>query len=505
MLSLEELRRAARVLDTLIAGHRLQAVAQPDPGSLVLTTYGASAGSDSGRRQNIRLSCRPGFARVSLCDEARGGKLGALAQYAKAHLVGGTVRAVRLVGEDRQLAVDVATREGSFALMLSILGPRSNLVLLDAGDRLVATLRPLSDTRPELSLGEPWQAPASKPPSEGEDRFADEPDERWLAAVEEAYARAESEDAGDGLRRRIEQALRKEEKTLTRKLEKLERGLESARADSNLERQGELLKGVLSKVKRGDAYAVARDYETGEEVRIELDPTKSPAENLEHLFKRYRKAIRTLTKGGAQQDSVREARDALDAERRQFEALVEASDAAGIEAFAEKPVLRRMLAKYTRRAPSSPRPDRPREHKLGGRVVPVRLMPRRYRSAGDLEIWVGRSDEGNDFLSTRLARGNDLFFHLDGAPGSHVVLRTEGRSDPLSEAVLDACELAVHFSKAKKASRADVHVVPIKNVRKPKGAKRGLVTVHGGKTIHLRRSPERLQRVLDARIDDAET
>jgi predicted ribosome quality control (RQC) complex YloA/Tae2 family protein len=102
----------------------------------------------------------------------------------------------------------------------------------------------------------------------------------------------------------------------------------------------------------------------------------------------------------------------------------------------------------------------------------------------------------------RLARGRDLFSHLDGAPGSHVILRTEGRSDPPSEAVLDACELAVHFSKFKNASRADVHAVPIANVRKPKGAKPGLVTVHGGKTIHLRRMDARLKRILDARIEE---
>jgi predicted ribosome quality control (RQC) complex YloA/Tae2 family protein len=83
-----------------------------------------------------------------------------------------------------------------------------------------------------------------------------------------------------------------------------------------------------------------------------------------------------------------------------------------------------------------------------------------------------------------------------------VILRTEGRDDPPSEALLDACELAVHFSRSKKASRADVHVVPIKNVRKPKGAKPGLVVVHGGKSIHLRRNPARMERLLASRIDD---
>jgi predicted ribosome quality control (RQC) complex YloA/Tae2 family protein len=167
--------------------------------------------------------------------------------------------------------------------------------------------------------------------------------------------------------------------------------------------------------------------------------------------------------------------------------------------------VRRLLKKYAAKAPSGPaRPDRAKAGKLGKRAIPPRLMPRRYATAGGLEVWVGRSDEGNDFLTTRLAAGNDLFFHLDGAPGSHVVLRTEGRSDPPSEATLDACELAVHFSKARNATRADVHVVPIKNVKKPKGAKRGLVMVHGGKTIHLRRMQTRLQRILDARIEEGD-
>jgi predicted ribosome quality control (RQC) complex YloA/Tae2 family protein len=135
------------------------------------------------------------------------------------------------------------------------------------------------------------------------------------------------------------------------------------------------------------------------------------------------------------------------------------------------------------------------------RDVPQRLLPRRYRSRDGLEIWVGRSDEGNDLLSTRLARGNDLFFHLDGAPGSHVVLRTEGRNDPPSESLLDACELAVNFSKFKNARSADVHIVPIKQVKKPKGAKKGLVYVTGGRSVHLRREETRLERLMQSRID----
>jgi predicted ribosome quality control (RQC) complex YloA/Tae2 family protein len=367
-------------------------------------------------------------------------------------------------------------------------------------------MRPLAETRPELGLGEPWRSPASRPPTAGEDRFSSEPDERYLEAVEAFYAAGERSAEIAALQRRVESALRKRGGALERKLAKLTRELDQARNAAGLERQGELLKGVLSKVRKGDTEVVARDYQTNQEVAISLDPTRSPSENLEHLFRRYRKAIRGLAKAGAQRETVERARDELRATAEEFRSLVGGSDPADLgelEAFAARPALRGLLTKYAPGPPARPSgPGADPGKKLAGRKVPGRLLPRRYRATGGLEIWVGRSDAGNDYLSTRLARGNDLFFHLDGAPGSHVVLRTEGLGDPPSESLLDACELAVHFSKLRNASRADVHVVPIKHVKKPRGAKAGLVLVHGGKTIHLRRSPARLQRVLESRIEE---
>ena len=255
-------------------------------------------------------------------------------------------------------------------------------------------------------------------------------------------------------------------------------------------------------MKKGDSEAVVEDWETGETLRIPLDPQLAPAENLARLFKRYRKSIRTLTRGGAQRETVREALREIET----LEASFEAASGLGVEALeklAAEVGLARLLAKYAPAPAAKARSGKAekREMELAGRRVPAKLVPRRYRTESGMEVWVGRSDAANDFLSTRLARGKDLFFHLDGAPGSHVILRTEGRSDPPSDAVLDACELAVHFSKQKNASRADVHVVPIQNVRKPKGAKPGLVSVHGGRSVHLRREEKRLERILAARIE----
>jgi len=505
VLSLAELSRVVPELASRVTGHRVQEVVQPDAQRLALTTYGPVAGGES-RRLHLLLSCHPESGRVSLLARPprKAPRPPGFAQYLRAHALGARITALSLLGGDRQVALDLETREGGARLLLSLFGRRSNLYYLDGAGLLRAALRPLEATRPELALGEPWSPPGASAPRPGEDRFADSRGDALFAAIESAYAEREAEGAHADRVRRIEQVLKKEGRRIDRKLEKLGAELAAAEAATRLARDGELLKGALGTVKRGDAEARVTDPETGEEVRIALDPAKSPAQNLDGLFKRYQKAVRRLTKGGAQEDAVRDA-------RREHEARVLALAAArddedALRALAEQEEIQALLR---RSEPSAPRaggrgPARPpAEVKLGGKRVPRKFVPRRYRTAEGLEIWVGRSDAANDYLSTRLARGKDLFFHLDGAPGSHVVLRTEGRGDPPSEALLDACELAVHYSKFKNATRADVHIVPIKNVKKPKGAKPGLVTVHGGRSLHLRRNRTRLERILAARIDEA--
>jgi predicted ribosome quality control (RQC) complex YloA/Tae2 family protein len=175
----------------------------------------------------------------------------------------------------------------------------------------------------------------------------------------------------------------------------------------------------------------------------------------------------------------------------------DAPDAGALESLSAGKAVRRLIHRHFHVTESQAAPAGLK----GKRKVPARLLPKRYRTQDGLEIWVGRSDEANDYVTTRLARGNDLFFHLEGYPGSHVILRTEGRLDPSSDSILDACELAVHFSRLKNADRADVHVAPIKNVKKPKGAKPGLVFVRGGRTVHLKRDAKRLQNILASRLD----
>ena len=125
--------------------------------------------------------------------------------------------------------------------------------------------------------------------------------------------------------------------------------------------------------------------------------------------------------------------------------------------------------------------------------------PHRFEAEDGTIILVGRNDEENDRLSTRLASGNDYFFHVRGLPGSHVIVRLERGAELTQTALLDAAHLAVFYSKLKGRDTGEVSYTRCKYVRKPKGYPPGKVTISGEKTIRLHVDPARLQRLLEAK------
>jgi predicted ribosome quality control (RQC) complex YloA/Tae2 family protein len=494
MLNLRELRRAARIIREELSGGVLRRVTQPGDNELILTVEGSDG------KAHILLSCKPEHARICSAEPQESVSIpGSFYQYARAHLVGCAIAGIEASGSDRQIVFRLQSREEQFELIFSILGVRSNIYLLDSGRNLLHAMRPLEDTRRDLNIGGAWSDPGGSAPSDGMDRWEDVADARYLAAIAEAYQLLEQKHRAELLGRRIEQSVKKERTFLDRKAINLQEDLGEARQAKACKRKGELLKNVLHTIRPGDDLVMATDFQTGEMVEIPLDPKLSPAKNLESYFARYQKESRGEDLIRQQLEDLKSAQDRLDEiEQKLKDALRDPlSNISILEELAAQQDVRRLITRYSPRQKPRVSTIKPSEKK----EVPTRLLPKRYRTQDGLEIWVGRNDEGNDYLTTRLARGNDLFFHLDGYPGSHVVLRTEGRSDPPGSSILDACELAVHFSRMKNAGSADVHMSPIKNVKKPKGAKAGLVYVRSGKSIRLRHDSKRLQSILASRIE----
>ncbi len=109
---------------------------------------------------------------------------------------------------------------------------------------------------------------------------------------------------------------------------------------------------------------------------------------------------------------------------------------------------------------------------------------KKFISSTGIEILVGQDDFSNDELTFRVSHPNDIWMHVNGAPGSHVVLRCgEAKVKPDRGSLLEAAGLAAYFSKMRDGGKVAVHHCLIKQVAKPPKAKPGSVTIKQAKKL----------------------
>ncbi|MEI6892716.1 MAG: NFACT RNA binding domain-containing protein [Pontiella sp.] len=109
-----------------------------------------------------------------------------------------------------------------------------------------------------------------------------------------------------------------------------------------------------------------------------------------------------------------------------------------------------------------------------------------YELEGDFEALAGKTDADNDLLSLKVAQANDLWFHVHGQPGSHVILRHPDGDRPDTALIRQTAAIAAWHSKARNAGKVPVKYTEAKHVGKPRGAKPGSVTIKREKTIKVR-------------------
>ena len=109
-----------------------------------------------------------------------------------------------------------------------------------------------------------------------------------------------------------------------------------------------------------------------------------------------------------------------------------------------------------------------------------------YELPGGWKVLVGKSDADNDFLSLKMAKPNDFWFHVRGMPGSHVVLRAKPNEEPNRETLKRAASVAAFHSKARKGGVVPVSCTRARYVTKPKGAKPGSVHIRKESVFKVR-------------------
>jgi len=277
------------------------------------------------------------------------------------------------------------------------------------------------------------------------------------------------------LRRQMEERKQSLLKRIRLLLERLERRTENllldrekSSEDLDLKAYGDLLVANYPRLKKGMNQIDVLDYgkDPPQPVLIPLEEALDPAGNVEKYFRRYKKAKRGMEIISRRLEEAQKEISYLESVHFQIEEAEDAEELATIRQELEE---ERILTVSARQ-------------KSGKEKKEPSLPIRRFRSSDGLEIICGKSNIGNDYILRKIARGNDLWFHAQGYPGSHVILKT-GSGEPKFEAISEAAAIAAFFSRGRGSTRIPVDYTPARNVHRPKGARPGFVTCLHQKTI----------------------
>ncbi len=286
------------------------------------------------------------------------------------------------------------------------------------------------------------------------------------AALDEFYAQRD-------LRARMKQRANDLFKLIMTRMERVTRKLSNQRMElaetDKMEQnklRGDLLSANLYRLQKGDAAAILENFydENCPQVSVPLQVNLTPAQNAQRYYTLYRKAA-TAKEKLAEQIAQGEA------ELAYLESVFDVLSRA--ESETELLLLREELREqgYVRsRTKQKP---------------PKQMPPMLYASSDGFPILVGRNNRQNDQLTLKTAAKNDLWLHTQNIPGSHVILVTDGR-EPTETAVREAAVLAAFHSKARDSAQVPVDFTRVRYVKKPNGAKPGMVIFTNQQTLYVK-------------------
>ena len=275
------------------------------------------------------------------------------------------------------------------------------------------------------------------------------------------YAKAErdrvKQQAGD-----LERWLQNEISKLKLKLKKLRKEQDQAEKRDQLQLNGELIMANLHLIKKGMKEIEVDNYYNEEKVLIPLDPRKTPIENSQKFYSRYQKAKIAVIKTQEQIEKTEE-------DIAYFETLMSQVQQAGISDIEE---IREELAEQ----------GYMKAQKSKKKKKPVKPKVEPYVSSTGVPISVGKNNKQNDYVTFKVAAKSDTWLHTKDIPGSHVVIH---HPEPDEDTILEAASIAAYFSKAREASSVPVDYNEVGQVKKPNGAKPGLVIDSEQKTVFV--------------------
>ncbi len=235
--------------------------------------------------------------------------------------------------------------------------------------------------------------------------------------------------------------------------------------------KGELITSYIYMIKQGmDKVVLNNFYDENKEVEISLKTNLTPSENAQKYFKKYNKLKNAKEELTKQLEINKEEKEYLE---NTLLAIENCENAKELKEIREE-LIREGYVKSGKIPKKSNKPE-------------TSFM--KYISKNGNQIIVGKNNKQNDYLTLRLADNEDYWFHTKDIPGSHVVIKCAGKEVSADE-IVEAATLAAFYSKAKMSANVPVDYTMKKNVKKPSGAKPGMVIYEKNKTVYVTPSDE---------------
>jgi predicted ribosome quality control (RQC) complex YloA/Tae2 family protein len=210
--------------------------------------------------------------------------------------------------------------------------------------------------------------------------------------------------------------------------------------------------------------------EPAQTLRLELDAALTPQQNIQRYYRKYNKCRKA-------RGTITEQLSAAEEELSYLQSIAVSIGASQLSAELAE-IERELMAAHI--LPPPP----PVKGKKAPKEAASTLAPRRYESADGFTILVGRNNKQNDRLSLKMAAAEDIWLHTQKIPGSHVIIVCEGKPVP-DTTLTEAAAYAAWFSQAREAGKVAVDYTRAAQVKKPAGAKPGMVIYFQQQTVYV--------------------
>ncbi|MBA7646461.1 Rqc2 RqcH [subsurface metagenome] len=301
------------------------------------------------------------------------------------------------------------------------------------------------------------------------------------SCLESLFTELEKEREMLSIQNKVNQIIRKNMLKINNKISDCQKKLEEVKNCEKYKISGELIKANLPSIKRGDTEITAINYYSlqQENITIPLNDKLTPLENARLCFKKYRKT----------KDSFQIIFEQLKNHELKLAQLTELQKLYEQENNSLPNLLKiyNNLTKLGWVKKTTAPLKRPKKEKN-------RLVPAKYISKDGWEIYLGKNNLQNDFLTFKLASGNDTWLHAKNIQGSHIIIKNKGSKQSLPlDTLIQAANLAAYFSKAKKDNKVLVDYTLKKHVKKPKNAKPGMVIYSQEKSLWIKIDSEEIR------------